>query len=423
MSHAPPKQFTDNSPKPNTSPLQPHTMDSLNSEINASNTEVAVDAVEEIKVYSTFDEMSLPENLLRGIYAYGFETPSKIQQRAIVPMVNGRDIIAQAQSGTGKTGTFSIGAMSILNPELKAPQVLVLAPTRELAQQTEKVAAAIGSYMGVQVHSATGGPPIAEDIRALQRGAQFIVGTPGRIYDLIRRGALKLDAMRVLIMDEADQMLEDRFREQVHCILEFKFPSTTQVALFSATLPPEVTEVAEKFLQNPCRILLPPEQVTLDGIKQYYVDLQREEWKFDALMDLYKHLTINQLLIFVNKRQRAEWLASRLAENGFTLECIHGEMDVAERKKRMDDFRKGQVRVLISTDLLARGIDVQQVSMVINYELPLQRENYILSILLSGVFNVLPGEIFCSSFEISSPPRVSSALACSELIVDLRASN
>jgi len=339
---------------------------------------------DEVVVYDSFDKMDLPENLLRGIYAYGYDKPSKIQQRAIVPMRNGRDIIAQSQSGTGKTGTFSIGAMSIIDPELKAPQVLVLSPTRELAQQTEDVARNIGLYLKIQVHSATGGPPIAEDIRALQRGAQFIVGTPGRIYDLIRRGALKLDAMRVLIMDEADQMLEDRFREQVHCILEFKFPPTTQVALFSATMPPEVTEVAEKFLQNPCRILLPPDEVTLEGIKQYYVELDREEWKFDALMDLYKHLTINQLLIFVNKRQKAEWLAARLSENGFTLECIHGDMDVAERKKRMNDFRKGMVRVLISTDLLARGIDVQQVSMVINYELPMQRENYIHRIGRSG---------------------------------------
>lgn len=341
-------------------------------------------AAEEVKVYDSFDTMDLPENLLRGIYAYGYDKPSKIQQRAIVPMKERRDIIAQSQSGTGKTGTFSIGALSIIDPDLKAPQVLILSPTRELAQQTEDVARNIGTYMKIQVHSATGGPPIAEDIRALQRGAQFIVGTPGRIYDLIRRGALKLDAMRVLIMDEADQMLEDRFREQVHCILEFKFPPTTQVALFSATMPPEVTEVAEKFLQNPCRILLPPEEVTLEGIKQYYVELDREEWKFEALMDLYKHLTINQLLIFVNKRQKAEWLAARLSENGFTLECIHGDMDVAERKKRMNDFRKGQVRVLISTDLLARGIDVQQVSMVINYELPMQRENYIHRIGRSG---------------------------------------
>jgi superfamily II DNA/RNA helicase len=340
----------------------------------------------EIKVFNSFDDMGLPEDLLRGVYAHGFDMPSKIQQRAIVPMREGRDIIAQAQSGTGKTGTFSIGALSIIDIALKVPQVLVLSPTRELAQQTEKVAREIGGYMKVQVHSATGGPPIAEDIRALQRGAQFIVGTPGRVYDLIRRGALKLDAMRVLIMDEADQMLEDRFREQVHCILEFKFPPTTQVALFSATMLPEVTEVAEKFLQNPCRILLPPEEVTLEGIKQYFVALDREDWKFAALMDLYKHLNINQLLIFVNKRARAEWLAARLAENGFTLECIHGEMDVAERKKRMDDFRKGQVRVLICTDLLARGIDVQQVSMVINYELPLQRENYIHRIGRSGRF-------------------------------------
>jgi len=340
--------------------------------------------VDEIKLYDDFDIMGLDETLLRGVYSMGFEKPSLIQQKAIVPIISGRDMIAQSQSGTGKTGTFCIGSLAICDPKLKAPQVIVLSPTRELAQQTEKVATGLTKCNGMIVHSATGGPPIAEDIRALQRGAQFIVGTPGRIFDLIRRGALKLDNIRALILDEADQMLEDRFREQVKCILNFKFPSTTQLLLFSATMPDEVTEVAEKFLRNPMRILMPPENVTLDGIKQYYVGAERDEWKFDILMDLYQSLTINQLIIFVNKRQRAEWLAQKMQEKGFTLEYIHGEMDVAERKKKMNDFRSGQVRVLISTDLLARGIDVQQVSLVINYELPIQRENYIHRIGRSG---------------------------------------
>jgi superfamily II DNA/RNA helicase len=340
----------------------------------------------ELKIYESFDDMSLDENLLRGIYSMGFEKPSTIQQKAIVPIINKRDIIAQSQSGTGKTGAFCIGSLGMCDVTLKQPQIIVLSPTRELAQQTEKVASGLTKFNGILVHSATGGPPIAEDIRALQRGAQFIVGTPGRIYDLIRRGALKLENIKALILDEADQMLEDRFREQVKCILNFKFPASTQLLLFSATMPSEVTEVAEKFLRDPIRILMPPENVTLDGIKQYFVEVEKDEWKFEVLMDLYQYLTINQLIIFVNKRQRAEWLAQKMQEKGFTLEYIHGEMDVAERKKRMSDFRNGQVRVLISTDLLARGIDVQQVSLVINYELPIQKENYIHRIGRSGRF-------------------------------------
>jgi superfamily II DNA/RNA helicase len=299
-------------------------------------------------------------------------------------MMSRRDIIAQAQSGTGKTATFSIGSIQQVDPSIKAPQVLVLAPTRELAQQSYTTALGIGRYIDLQVLCATGGPPIAEDMRALQRGAQFIVGTPGRVYDLIRRGALKLDNIRVLIMDEADQMLEDRFREQVLCILEFKFPAATRIAFFSATMPPEVTEVAERFLDNPCRILIPPEAVTLEGIKQYYMMVEQENYKFDVLLDILRNMSIAQLIIFVNKRQKAEGLSEAMRDNNFTIECIHGEMDVAERKKRMHDFRTGKARILIATDLLARGIDVQQVSTVINYELPLQRENYIHRIGRSG---------------------------------------
>jgi translation initiation factor 4A len=337
-----------------------------------------------LKTYETFDEMDLPDNLARGIYAYGFEKPSSIQSVAIVPMKERRDILAQSQSGTGKTGTFVIGSLSCVDPKILAPQVLVISPVRELAQQTERVANQIGHYMGLKTLAAVGGTQVRADIGALRDGAQFITGTPGRIYDLIRRGDMKLDHMQYIILDEADQMLEDLFEEQVKAILGFKFPSSTRIALFSATMSVEVVDIADKFLEKPVRILLAADQVTLSGIKQYYVNVEREDWKFDVLTDIYQHLTINQALIYVNKRQKAEWLASKMRDAGFTLEFIHGEMDVSERKKRMQDFRSGGVRVLISTDLLARGIDVQQVSVVINYELPLQRENYIHRIGRSG---------------------------------------
>ena len=340
----------------------------------------------DVKIYETFDDMDIPDQLLRGIYSVGFEKPSAIQTKAIVPMKNGRDILAQAQSGTGKTGTFTIGALSRMDPTLKKAQVLVLVPTRELAQQIESVVTLIGKHLEITAYAATGGTPLRDDMRAIEKGAQFVVGTPGRIYDLMNRRVLNRDTIRILIMDEADQMLEDRFKEQIMCILQLGFPKETQVALFSATMPTEVVEVANQLLQNPIRILIPPEAVTLDGIKQFYVAIDREEYKYEVLCDLYQQLNINQALIYCNKRQRAEWLAEKMSAQGFPLSFIHGEMDVEERRRRMNDFRKGTVRVLISTDLLARGIDVQQVSLVINYELPPQRENYIHRIGRSGRF-------------------------------------
>jgi translation initiation factor 4A len=339
-----------------------------------------------VTIYNSFDEMNLRDELLRGIYANGFERPSEIQKRGIVPITQGKDVLAQAQSGTGKTGTFTIGSMQLIDVSNPKPQVLVLAPTRELAQQIESVACALGGFMGVKLYCTTGGTPIRDDIRALERGAQFIVGTPGRIWDLMHRNALSRNSIRVLIFDEADQMLEDRFKEQVMSILQLGFPKTTQVALFSATMPEEVVQVADTLLRDPVRILIPPEEVTLDGIKQYYVDLPKEDWKFDALCDIYKQLNVNQALIYCNKRARAEWLADKMTQEGFPLSCIHGEMEVDERKRKMKGFREGTVRVLISTDLLARGIDVQQVSLVINFELPTQRENYIHRIGRSGRF-------------------------------------
>lgn len=348
--------------------------------------EPTIESTTTVTVYQTFDDMNIPTDVLRGVYSYGFERPSEIQKRGIVPIKDGRDLLAQAQSGTGKTGTFCIGSLSRIDMTQNKPQVIVIVPTRELAQQIEKVASSLGSYMGLKVFSATGGTPIRDDLRVLERGVHFIVGTPGRIYDLMNRGALNRQQIKVLILDEADQMLEDRFKEQIMSILELGFPVETQVALFSATMPEDVVYVANKLLRDPVRILIPPEEVTLDGISQYYVALAKDEWKFDALCDIYKQLNVNQALIYCNKRNRAEWLAEKMTAEGFPLSYIHGEMDVEERKNRMSAFRTGSVRVLISTDLLARGIDVQQVSLVINFELPVQRENYIHRIGRSGRF-------------------------------------
>lgn len=340
----------------------------------------------EVEIFSSFDEMNLPEQLLRGVYSMGFEKPSQIQKRGVVPIAQGRDVLAQAQSGTGKTGTFTIGSLARVDPALQEVQVLVLVPTHELAEQIYKVAKGLGAHMNLKTHYAIGGNPVRTDIQAIKSGCQFLVGTPGRIYDLAHRGALKRDHVRVLILDEADQMLEDRFQEQVVEILKLGFPQQTHIALFSATMPPDIVKFTDGILNSPVRILIPAEDVTLEGIQQFFVPLEQEEWKFDVLCDIYAQLPINQAIIYCNKRQRAEWLAMKMKDAKFTLECIHGDMDAAERKKRMDDFRSGNVRVLISTDLLARGIDVQQVSLVINFELPIQQENYIHRIGRSGRF-------------------------------------
>ena len=342
--------------------------------------------MENVKVYENFEEMNIPENILRGVFAFGFEKPSEIQKRAIVPIKDNNDVIAQAQSGTGKTGAFSIGSLSRLDITNPNTQILILAPTRELAQQIEAVVRAISSYTKATILMATGGVPVHTDLSALQRGAQVVIGTPGRIYDLMDRNGLKREHIKVLIMDEADQMLEGRFRDQMECILNMGFPSTTRVALFSATMPPEVVEVAERMLKDPVRILLPPENVTLEGIRQYYVEMEREEWKFDCLCDLYQHLNINQAIIYANTRTKVEWLAKRLQENNFEVSYIHGDMDAKERRACINAFRSGSVRVLVSSDLLARGIDIQQISLVINFELPVQRENYIHRIGRSGRF-------------------------------------
>lgn len=344
--------------------------------------------------YKSFDDMGVSETLLRGIYGFGFEKPSPIQQRAIVPMMKGRDLLAQAQSGTGKTGTFLIGGLSALDTTKNEVQMVVLCPVRELAEQTANVARGLGHYMGLRVHTATGGPPVSEDLEKLQQKnssapphiPHLLVATPGRFYDLLNRKAVNPMTVRVLVLDEADQMLEDRFRDQVHCILSVGWPTQTQVALLSATMIAEVATVAKTLLRDPVEILLPPDDITLDGIKQWFVEIEREDQKLETLCDIYEHLSIQQAMIFVNTRARAEMLAEGMRKRGFDLDFIHGEMDVAERRRRMQQFRSGNVRVLISTDMLARGIDVQQIDRVINYELPVQRENYIHRIGRSGRF-------------------------------------
>ncbi|KAL8999684.1 MAG: hypothetical protein Q9169_001501 [Polycauliona sp. 2 TL-2023] len=337
------------------------------------------------EITDSFDSMSLKSELLRGVYAYGFERPSAIQQRAIMPVIKGSDVIAQAQSGTGKTATFSISVLQKLDPNVKACQALILAPTRELAQQIQKVVVAIGDFMNVECHACIGGTSVRDDMKALQDGPQVVVGTPGRVQDMIQRRVLKTDSMKMFVLDEADEMLSRGFTEQIYDIFQL-LPQSTQVVLLSATMPQDVLEVTTKFMRDPVRILVKKDELTLEGIKQFYIAVEKEDWKLDTLSDLYETVTITQAVIFCNTRRKVDWLTNKLTERDFTVSAMHGDMDQGQRDLIMKEFRSGSSRVLIATDLLARGIDVQQVSLVINYDLPANRENYIHRIGRGGRF-------------------------------------
>jgi len=343
------------------------------------------DAKWEERVVTSFDDMNLKDDLLRGIYAYGFEKPSAIQQRGIIPILAGHDTIAQAQSGTGKTATFSIAVLQSINLTHKATQALILAPTRELAQQIQKVVRALGDFLNVSSHACIGGTLVRDDINTLRHGVQIVVGTPGRVFDMVNRQCMILDSVKLFILDEADEMLSRGFKDQIYDIFQH-LPPKVQVCLFSATMPPEILEISNRFMRDPVRILVKKDELTLEGIKQFYVAVDKEEWKFETLCDLYETLTITQAIIYCNTRRKVDWLTDKMGQRDFTVSSMHGDMTGQERELIMKEFRSGSSRVLITTDLLARGIDVQQVSLVINYDLPANRENYIHRIGRSGRF-------------------------------------
>jgi len=337
------------------------------------------------EVIDNFDNLGLQEDLLRGIYAYGFEKPSAIQQRAIMPLVKGHDIIAQAQSGTGKTATFTIGILQRLDFSFPDCQALILAPTRELAQQIQKVVVALGDYLGAKCHACIGGTRVSDDISKLRNGVHIVVGTPGRVYDMLCRQVLRPDRIKLFILDEADEMLSRGFKDQIYDIFQ-ALPPRVQVGLFSATMPSEALEITERFMREPVRILVKRDELTLEGIKQFYISVDREEWKLDTLCDLYDTLNITQAVIFCNTRRKVDYLTDKMRAREFTVSSTHGDIGQKERDVILNEFRTGSSRVLITTDLLARGIDVQQVSLVINYDLPRNLENYIHRIGRSGRF-------------------------------------
>jgi len=344
-----------------------------------------VSGADEYPVFESFDDYDLNENLLRGIYSYGFEKPSAIQQRAIKPLLDGRDTIGQAQSGTGKTATFAIGCLQRIDFNHHECQALILAPTRELANQIQKVCLALGDYNNIKCHCCIGGTSVRDDIDKLKQGMHLVVGTPGRTLDMISKRHLRIDDLITFVLDEADETLSRGFKDQIYDVFKM-LPPNVQVCLFSATMPPDILDMTSKFMREAVRILVKKDELTLEGIRQFYVAIEKEEWKLDTLCDLYETLTITQAIIYCNTRRKVDFLADQLAKRDFTISTMHAELDQKERDLVMREFRSGSSRVLISTDLLARGIDVQQVSLVINFDLPQNMENYLHRIGRSGRF-------------------------------------
>ena len=330
--------------------------------------------------------LDLKPRLLRGIYAFGFEKPSSIQQKALYPMTSrpAKDIIAQAQSGTGKTGAFVTGTLQIIDEKEPVTQALILAPTHELANQTKQVMDDIGRFLKIKTQLLVGGTSVEKDKQQLlENTPHVVIGTPGRVHDMFRRKYLTSSTLKILVIDEADEMLSSGFKEQMYKIFQYT-PNEIQIGLFSATMPSDLQELTDKFLRHPVKILVKAEQLTLQGIAQYYINLEDDLQKYECIKDLFASLTVSQAIIYCNSTRRVDDLQEAMTSDNFPVKKIHGKMADDERKAVHKEFKSGGCRVLITSDLFARGIDVQQVSIVINFDIPRNEHTYLHRIGRSG---------------------------------------
>ena len=334
---------------------------------------------------NTWDDLNLKNDLLRGIYAYGFEKPSDIQKKAIYPIINGKDTIAQAQSGTGKTGTFAISVLECIDNTNKNTQAIIIAPTHELVKQIYNVISALANMMNdVTIKTIIGGTSIQDDSYEMRKKCpQIIVGTAGRIFDMINRRYIKTKHLKLFILDEADEMLSKGFKDQIYNIFQH-FNEDIQVAIFSATMPTEVLELTNKFMKEPVKIILKNEELSLDGIQQYFLACVGDNDKFDMLKRLFSFISVSQCIIYCNNVNRVNDLQHAMNNEGFSVCCIHSSMNKSEREIAFNNFRSGSYRVLISSNVTARGIDIQQVSTVINFDIPKCVHTYLHRIGRSG---------------------------------------
>tara|TARA_B100000214_G_scaffold375038_1_gene359758 strand:+ start:4361 stop:5506 length:1146 start_codon:yes stop_codon:yes gene_type:complete len=331
----------------------------------------------------SFDKLNLKDKLLRGVYSYGFENPSIIQDKSIPVIARGSDLIAQAQSGTGKTGAFVMGSLQRLNEEEKTTQIIIINPTHELARQTTEVVKEMSKYMDITYQEVIGGTDVSECRGKLDKSPHIIIGTPGRILDMIQKKYLFTDKVKTLIFDEADEILSFGFKETIYHIVR-SMPDNTQICLFSATIPDDVLQLTDSFMRDPESILVKKEALTLEGITQFYINIKVSDWKYDILKDLYDTISISQCIIYFNSKNKLIDIHRQLTNENFPVSCIYGDLTSIERKTVMNDFKAGNTRILLSTDLLSRGIDVQQLSLVINFDIPKSKETYIHRIGRSG---------------------------------------
>lgn len=331
--------------------------------------ELNITCNQDIKEYELFDNMDLKLNLLKGIFSHGFEKPSPVQKKAIVPIINGTECIVHAQSGVGKTGVFSIAMLQVIDESINATQGIIVAPTRDLAQQIDSVISSIGKYLKISTAVCIGGTSINDNISSLEKKPHFIIGTPGRIIDMIERNVLDTSSLKILTLDEADELLSKGFKDQIRSIVRH-IPSNIHINLFSATFPQEVVDLSKSFMNNPVVFNVKKEQLTLEGIKQFYITVDKEEWKLHTLIDLYNTISVSQAIIFVNRKEKCNYLLEELTQRNFTVSIFSSELSQTERHSLIEKFKSGATRVLITTDILSRGIDAQHVSIVINYDIP-----------------------------------------------------
>ena len=358
--------------------------------------------------YNTWEDFDLNILILRGIYAYGYETPSPIQKKSIKHLMDKKDVIAQAQSGTGKTGAFSVGVLSNIDLSKPTTQAIILSPTHELSKQTYDVIKNIGLYLkNVNVKLLIGGTSLTDDINNLNNNTyNIIVGCPGRVLDMISRNHINTNDVSMLIIDEADQMLSFGFKEQIYDLCKY-LTTSCQIALYSATLPNEVEQISHKFMNDPVKILVNSDMLTLEGIEQYYVVLDNDATKFDTLKDLYNSISMSQCIIYCNSIKRVDQLYNAMKEDNFTASYIHGNMDKSERIRSFDDFKTGKSKVLISSNVTARGIDIQQVSTVINFDVPKCVHTYLHRIGRSGRWGRKGTSInFVTNYDIESLKQI-----------------
>lgn len=333
----------------------------------------------------TWDDFGLNPALLRGIYTYGFEKPSDIQKKAIPHILTGRDIIGQAQSGTGKTGAFTISAIQQIDITKDITQVVIVLPTHELVSQTLSVIQSLTPFIPeLRVKTLVGGTSVSEDIGELnERAPHIIVACTGRLYDMIKRRALYLSEVKLFILDEADEMLSPGFKEQIYNIWQC-FPPSIQIALFSATMPEPILKITEQFMRDPVKITMEPEKLNLDGIEQYYISVYDDQSKYGAFKDIFQRMTTAQTIIYVNSVPRVVELYNAMQAEGFSVCCIHSNMTKPERKNVIASFRRCENRILISSNITARGVDIQQVNSVFNFDIPRSPETYLHRIGRSG---------------------------------------